>query len=93
MELVISALKRQLRIEEIRQQERETMMANANTVLYAKPLPDTNPEYAKQIRSVLAKLKWNTEAIALLSEIQQLHKGDDIGDKITAKLIEFTKLI
>lgn len=52
MKQVISALERQIRIEEMNVTERQIMLSNKDKILFNKPLPDANPQYLEELKKV-----------------------------------------
>ena len=53
MKLVISALERQLKIEEAKLEKRERMLATADRILYSEPLQQANPEYVDELKRAI----------------------------------------
>ena len=53
MELVISALKRQIIIEEAKLKNREMMLDTASQVIHSEPLQHASPEYIKQLKKAV----------------------------------------
>ena len=86
MELVISALERQLKIEEAKLEKRERMIATSNQVVHSEPLPNANKEYIEQLKKAIYLINWESEALECLNECQQYHMGGHsiIGQKIRA---------
>ncbi len=58
MKQVISAIERQIKLEEGKQMSRDMMIANQSDVLFDKPLTQSNPEYLKELKAVLPILKY-----------------------------------
>ena len=58
MKQVISAIERQIKLEEGKQMSRDMMIANQSDVLFDKPLTQSNPEYVKELKDVLPILKY-----------------------------------
>lgn len=58
MKQVISAIERQIKLEEGKQMSRDMMIANQSDVLFNKPLTQSNPEYLKELKDVLPILKY-----------------------------------
>ena len=58
MKQVISAIERQIKLEEGKQMSREMMIANQSDVIFDKPLTQSNPEYLKELKDVLPILKY-----------------------------------
>ena len=95
MELVISALQRQIRLEEAKHEKRQRMLATANQVVHMDPLPESNPEYLEQLKKAVHLLTWDIEAIDCLIECQKHHQGghSEIGDKIRTVIAKATPII
>lgn len=58
MKQVISAIERQIKLEEGKQMSRDMMIANQSDVLFDKPITQSNPEYLKELKDVLPILKY-----------------------------------
>jgi len=84
MELVISALRRQIKTEEEKLNKRNIMLATANQFVYSEPLQEASPEYIKQLKTAVLMFEWNNEALDCLIECQKHHQGghSEIGHKI-----------
>jgi len=57
MQLVISTLERQIKLEEIKCLSREMIIANQSDILFDKPLLQSNPQYLKELKLALEILK------------------------------------
>lgn len=84
IEIVISALNRQIKLEKAKLEKRNMMIANASQVLYNEPLPDANKLYIAQLQSAIHLLILGNEAVDCLIECQKHHQGghSEIGFKI-----------
>jgi hypothetical protein len=84
MELVISALKRQIKLEEAKLEKREMMLGTANQIVHSEPLPEASPEYIIQLKKAVHLLIWDNEALECLIECQKHHQGghSEIGHRI-----------
>lgn len=49
MKLVLSALNRQVGLEQAKINKRKMMMENKDSVLFSEPLPTTNEEYLNEL--------------------------------------------
>lgn len=92
MELVISALERQIKLEEAKHEKRERMLATANQVVHSEPLQESNPEYIEQLKKAVHLLIWDIEALECLIECQKHHQGghSEIGHKIRTVIAKAT---
>jgi hypothetical protein len=63
MKQVLSAIERQIRIEEGRLQQREIKLANKDQILFNEPLPNSNQAYLDELKSVLPLLKYLSEPL------------------------------
>ena len=58
MQQLITAIERQIKLEEGKEMSRQMMLSNSNDVLFDKPLTKSNPEYLKELKEVLPLLKY-----------------------------------
>jgi len=95
MELVISALQRQIKLEEAKLEKRERMLATANQVVHSEPLQEANPEYIEQLKKAVHLLIWEIEALDCLIECQKHHQGghSEIGHKIKTVIAKATPVL
>jgi hypothetical protein len=84
MELVISAINRQIKLEEAKLEKRNRMLATARQIVHSEPLPNANPQYIEQLKKAVRLLTWDIEALDCLVECQRYHQGghSEIGHKI-----------
>ena len=95
MELVISALQRQIKLEEAKLEKRERMLATANQVVHSEPLQEASPEYIKQLKKAVLLLIWDIEALDCLIECQKYLQGghSEIGRKIKKVIAKATPVL
>ena len=63
MQQLITAIERQIKLEEGKEMSRQMMLSNSSDVLFDKPLTKSNPEYLKELKEVLPLLKYLSSPI------------------------------
>lgn len=69
-EHLISAIERQIKMEEGWQQKREMMLATKETFLYNEKLPNINPDYIKELKEILPLLEYLNNPIPDWCEVK-----------------------
>lgn len=77
---LISAITRQIKMEEGWQQKREMMLATKDTFLHSEKLPVTNSEYLKELQSILPLLEYLSKPLEDWCEVKD--KTIDIPDPL-----------
>ena len=80
MELVISALERQIKLEEAKLEKRERMLATSNQVVHSEPLQEANPEYIEQLKKAVHLLIWDMMQMKRNGDVLHLFaNGNNMG--------------
>jgi hypothetical protein len=84
MQLVISAIKRQIKLEEGKAKEREIMLANKDVMVFEKPLPNVDQNYVLELKQVLPLLEYLANPIEVWNKVVDgvIHVPDELDPLI-----------
>lgn len=88
MQLVISAIKRQIKLEYGKAKQREMMLANKDVKVFDKPLPNVDQDYVLELKQVLPLLEYLANPIEDWNKVVDgvIHVPDEL-DPLRNKLL------
>lgn len=80
MKQLLSAVERQIKLEQAKVEQRKIMLANKHVMVFSKSLPTVNEEYLQELKDVLPILKYLSNPIPEWCEIKE--ESIDIPDEL-----------